>query len=166
MRVFLSFLLTAVVLMFTLAIIDEATSDDSKDNRPRGTTHLNGLVNQVSINEYFIDNNRYWRACDEQEDKIRDKEPGYELSEYGRYPITNILSGWDYHHSIYKKKDGTYEMDVEITCTYNVRVQLNAFAYADEELSYDGGHVLFQMNVQEDRGHYQLAGMKAYEYIR
>lgn len=167
MRVLLMFLGTAIFLMFAFAFIDIATADNAtKDNEPQGTTNLNALVNQVSINNYFIDNNSYWSACYEHEDKIRDKEPGYTLSEYERYPIVKVFDGWDYDHSITQKEDGTYEMEVKITCTYDVRVQLNAFGYGQEELSYDGGRVLFKMNIQVDRGHYQLAGMKAYKHIR
>lgn len=130
-----------------------------------GVDNVNRLVDNVRINEYFIHNNKYWKVCRDYKSKAWDKEEGFQVEKYPKYPITNVFSGKKYKHKIYEVDDGKYEMEVKMECTFRVYVQLNVFAHHDENFKFDGGTIYFHMDVEEQEGKYRLNGMKAYKHI-
>lgn len=161
MKGFLAIGMLGIALLFIVVGLAEAEPTAPAEKQVAGTTNLNSLVNSISLNNYFVKNNSYWKVCREQEGMIRGQEEGYELEQYSYGRIADVYGGRDYHHNIYKKEDGSFEMKVDLTCRYNVSVQVSAFGYAKEEMTRPGGSVLFEMNIRETEGRYQLIGMRA-----
>lgn len=152
------------VMGFFLIIVgmsEESNSSAPAEKEFRGTSNLNSLVSPITINNYFVKNTKYWKSCDDQKSKIRNQEDGYKLEKYRNGRVTDINSGRGYLHNISKKEDGSFEMTVELTCEYNVTVQVSALAYATEKMERPGGTILFDMNILEQAGKYRLVGMKA-----
>lgn len=163
MKGFLSFGILGIAFLFIVVGLGlaEAEPTVSAEKESIGTSNLNSLINQISLNNYFVKNNSYWKTCRQHEDKIRDGEEGYELEKYKYGRITDVYDGVDYQHNIYKKEDGSFEMKADLTCKYKVSVQVSAFGYATEDMIRPGGSVIFDMNIREVEGRYQLIGMKA-----
>lgn len=158
--------IAALVVVTAFFMIVTGMSEESKSSIPAereliGTSNLNSLVSPITINNYFVKNTKYWKSCDDQKSKIRRQEDGYNLEKYRNGRVTDVSSGRGYLHNIYKKEDGSFEMTVELTCEYSVTVQVSALAYATEKMERPGGTIIFDMNILEHEGKYQLVGMKA-----
>lgn len=153
-------------MMFVILILFLTGCAEATESAPRheGVQNLNSLVGPIKINDYFIGHNKYWKSCWKHEDKIWDEAKGYELEpEHENYYISEVSDNYEYKHKIYKKADGSYEMKVKIDCEYTVYVRINAFSVSEEERSYDGGTVHFNMDITETDGYYVLNSMKAYK---
>lgn len=151
-----------MVLIFALSLSVVGCTESTQVEK--GETNLNSLVNQIDINDYFIHHNKYWKVCWDHKQKIRDREEGYVSEEYGGKQISNIVDGVSYTWDIYKS-GSNYKMDVKLSCDFTVFYAPNVFLRVDEDVSYDGGTVVFNMNIKEtENGRYVLQDMKAIDH--
>lgn len=126
----------------------------SDDNRGAETNYSNQekirdkkQVNQIDVNDAFIDNPKKWSACWDIEDKIRDKEAGYVDEEFENYIVSNVSDSHDYGI----QQNGN-EVTVTLTCSFSVFYQFSAFSYQESNLEFPGG--VFKMTAHYDDDNY------------
>lgn len=154
-----------LIVVVSGAIVD-MESEDVKVQTPTGTINLGAVVSPAKMNSFFINNRSYWSKCDAYEAKIQDREDGFTLQKYKRYPIVNLTDDHSSKHKIYQLSDGKYEMKVSVTCEFKATVKVSLFGYTEEKLEFDGGNVYFNMDIYQNEGRYHLVSMKAYKHSR
>lgn len=124
--------LTGVIIFVTFnnSVDSQKGTNDSEVKKIRTPKQ----VNQIDVNDAFIDNPKKWSACWEVNDNIRDKEPGYVDEDYENYAIAHVYEGHDYGITQTGNK-----VVVTLTCEYTVSYQVSAFGFQKIDSEYPGG---------------------------